>query len=71
MGKKWIRGLKTKVGRECSISRGEARLYSEGIQAEWGRGGSHSATIKCNCGIHSGGSHSVTGRDAAGGKLQE
>ena len=47
-----IRGLKTRVGRECIIGRGEARLYSGGIQAKGDRGGSHS----------------VTNRDAAGGE---
>ena len=55
MGRREIRGLKTRVGRECSISRGSARLYSGGIQIGGVRGRSHS----------------VTSRDAAGGKLQE
>ena len=32
-----------------------------------GPGRSHSATVRCNGGSHSEGSHSVTGRDAAGG----
>ena len=31
MGRKGIRGLKMRVGREYSISRMEARLYSGGI----------------------------------------
>ena len=60
MGKRGIRGLKTRVGWECCISR-EARLNSGGIHARGVRGGSHSATVRCN-----GGSHSVTSRDAAG-----
>ena len=51
MGRRGIRGLKTMVGRECSISRGEARLYSGGI---------HVGGVQ-------GGSHSVTSRDVAGG----
>ena len=48
MGRRGIRGLKTRVGWECSISRGVARLYSGGIHVggvprkesqchEWGR----------------------------------
>ena len=39
------RGLKTKVGRECSISRGE-RLYSGGIHVGGVRGESHSVTAR-------------------------
>ena len=31
MGHRGIRGLKTRVGRECSISRRRAGLYSGGI----------------------------------------
>ena len=31
MGKRGIRDLDTRVGRECSISRRRARLYSGGI----------------------------------------
>ena len=31
MGQQGIKGLKTRVGRECSISRRRARLYSGGI----------------------------------------
>ena len=44
MGRREIRGLKTRVGLECSISRGGPRLYSGGIQAGGFRGGSHSVT---------------------------
>ena len=33
-----------RVGRECSISRGGARLYSGGIHVGGVRGGSHSVT---------------------------
>ena len=62
MCRRGIRGLKARVGQEYCISRGEARLDSRGMQAGGGRGGSHSATVRCN-----GGSHSVTSRDAAGG----
>ena len=36
-----IRGLETKVGRESSVSRGVARLHSEGIHVGGVRGGSH------------------------------
>ena len=52
MGRRVIRGLKARVGRKCSISRGKARLYSggTGIQAKGDRRGSHS----------------VAGKDAAG-----
>ena len=32
------------MGRECSISRRRARLYSEGIHVGGSRGGSHSVT---------------------------
>ena len=53
------------------ISRGEARLDSEGIEAGGGQGESHSATLRCNGGSHSGGSHSGTGRDATEGQIQE
>ena len=48
MGGRGIGGLKMRVGRECSISRGWARLYSGGIHVgrvregsqcyEWGHG---------------------------------
>ena len=44
MGRSGIRGLETRVGRECSISRGGARLYSGGIHVGGVRGGSHSVT---------------------------
>ena len=44
MGRRGIRSLKTKVGRECSISRRRARLYSGGIHFGGVRGESHSAT---------------------------
>ena len=44
MGRRGIRGLKTRVGRECSISRRRARLYSGGIHVGGDRGGSHSVT---------------------------
>ena len=39
-----IRGLETRVGRECSISRGEARFYCGGVHVGGVRGGSHSVT---------------------------
>ena len=55
MGRRGIRDLKTRVGRECSISRRGARLYGRDIHVggvpEW--------------------SHSVTSGDTAGGQLQE
>ena len=54
-GQKGVRGLKTRVWRECSISSEWTRLYSGGIQVGGVRGGSRS----------------ITSRDAAGGKLQE
>ena len=41
MGRRGIRSLKTRVGREYSISRRRARLYSGGIHVG---GGSHSVT---------------------------
>ena len=44
MGRWGIRGLDTRVGRECSISRRGARLYSGGIHVGGVRGGSHSVT---------------------------
>ena len=50
-----MRGLKTRVGREGSISREGARLNRGGMQVGGVRGGSHS----------------VTSRNAAGGQLQE
>ena len=43
-----------------------ARLDIGGIQAKRVRG-SHSVRMKCNSESHSGGSHSVTGRDTAVG----
>ena len=63
-GRKGIRSLETRVAKECCISRGKARLDSGGIRAGGGRGGSHSATVRCDDG-----SHSVTGKDAAGGAV--
>ena len=44
MVRQGIRSLKTRVGRECSISRGEARWYSGGIHVGGVRGGSHGVT---------------------------
>ena len=44
MGKWGIRGLETRVGKESSISRAGARLYSGGIHVGGVRGGSHSVT---------------------------
>ena len=55
MGRRWIRSLKTRVGRECSISGQRVRLYSGSI----------------NVGEPRGESHSVTSGDTAGGQLQE
>ena len=43
MGRWGIRGLESRVGQECSISRG-ARLYSGGIHLGGVQGGSHSVT---------------------------
>ena len=51
MGRRGIRSLKTRVERECSISRRRARLYNGGMHVG-GVGGK---------------SHSVTSGDAAGG----
>ena len=48
MGRWGIRSLETRVGRECSISRGGARLYSGGIHVGGVRGGSHSVTAGGN-----------------------
>ena len=45
MGRRGIRGLETRVGQECSIIRGGARLYSRGIHVGGVRGGSHSVTV--------------------------
>ena len=44
MDRRGIRSLKTRVGRECSNSRGRDRLYSGGIHVGGVRGGSHSVT---------------------------
>ena len=41
MGRWGIRSLETRVGREGSVSRGEARLYSGGIHVGGVRRGSH------------------------------
>ena len=41
MGRWGIRGLKSRVGRECSISRQRVRLYSGGIRVEGVQGESH------------------------------
>ena len=46
MGRWEIRGLETRVGRECSINRGGARLYSGGIRVGGVRGGSHSIAAR-------------------------
>ena len=46
MGRWGIRGLKTRVGRECSISRGRTRLYSGGIHVGGVRGESHSVVAE-------------------------
>ena len=50
MGRWEIRGLESRVGRECSISRGGARLHSGGIHVG---------------GVREGGSHSVMAEGAA------
>ena len=43
MGRWEIRGLESRVGRECSISRGGTRFHSGGIRVGGVRGGgSHS-----------------------------
>ena len=55
MGRRGIRSLKTRVIRECIISRRKARLYSGGTHVGGSRGKSHS----------------VTSGDTAEGKLQE
>ena len=44
MGRRGIRGLKTRVGLECSISRRRARLYSGGILVGGVLGERHSVT---------------------------
>ena len=50
MGRCSIRGVKTRVGRECSISRGGDRLYSGGIHAGGVRGGSYSVSRRDTAG---------------------
>ena len=45
MGRRGIRGLKTRVGRECSISRRRGRLYSGGIHVGGVRGGSQTSVL--------------------------
>ena len=62
MGRRGIRGLKTREGRECYMSRGGAMSNSGGIQVKGVRGGSHCVTMRCNSG-----SHSVTSWDEVGG----
>ena len=42
MGRRGIRSLETRVGRECSASRGGARLHSGDIDVGGVRRGSHS-----------------------------
>ena len=42
MGRQGIKSLKTRVGCECSISRGMARLHSGGIHVGEVRGENHS-----------------------------
>ena len=42
MGGWGIKGLETRVGRECSVSRGGTRLHSGGIHVGGVRRGSHS-----------------------------
>ena len=49
MGKKGIRGLKARVGRECCISRGEPNGAVEVYKPEESRG-SHSVTDKDSAG---------------------
>ena len=48
-GQRGIRDLKTRVGQECSISRG-GRLYSGGIQTRGVQRGSHSVTSRGTAG---------------------
>ena len=57
MGRRRIRGLKARVGRECCICRKGARLDSEGIQAGGVQRRSHSAVSRS--------------RETAGGQLHE
>ena len=42
MGRWGIRSLETRVGRECSVSRGGARLHSGGVHVGRVRGENHS-----------------------------
>ena len=44
MGRWGIKGLKTRVGRECSISRGGIKLYCGGIHVGGVQGESHNVT---------------------------
>ena len=44
MGRWGLRGLKMRVGQECSISRGGARLYSGDVHVREVQGESHSVT---------------------------
>ena len=44
MGRQGIKGLKTRVGRECSISTQRTRLYSGGINVGGARGESHNVS---------------------------
>ena len=44
IGCRGIRGLETKVGQECSISRGGGQIYSGGMHVGGVLGGSHSVT---------------------------
>ena len=53
-----IRSLKTRVGRECSISRRRARSYSGSIHVGGVRGESHSVTS----GTYQGGRAALRGR---------
>ena len=55
MGRRWIRSLKTRVGRECCISRRRARLYSGGMYVGGVRGESHILRV----GIQQGAAQSV------------
>ena len=61
MGRRRIRGLEARVGQKCSISIWGTGLNNRGIQVGGVQGGSHSVTMRCNCG-----SHGVASRDAAG-----
>ena len=57
MGRWGIRGLESRVGRECSVSRGGARLHCGGIHvggvrgggshSDYGRGGQCSKSESC------------------------